>query len=79
MFLPHNFLSGFAILISRTPHQLISIDIKQFVQETWSRVINNFSVPLSPASCTSDNGNKVKVANWGCFFRYEFTTREYEL
>ena len=29
VFLPHNFfLSGFAILISRTPHQLISIDMK---------------------------------------------------
>ena len=39
-------------------------------------IIHTFSVPLSPASSTGDNGNKVKVANWGCFFRYEFTTRE---
>ena len=37
--------------------------MKYFVQETRSRVLNNFSAPLLPAFCTGDNGNKVKVAN----------------
>ena len=46
--LPDCFLSGFVVSIHRTLHQIISIDMKQFVQETRSRV---------------RNGNKVKVAN----------------